>query len=196
MEEVKYIHCSACFELSVSRVCDIVLHSCFSLSCLFWSINPRLEWSGSICFSLLTCSSFWFTSLSLSALIYHIYCLVELYVLNSPVQPSTACSRPVQFLSCKRSRAQPQAHPLFLLAQSPGKQHVWRSGIQTGSSLAQAAVNYIKETQECHTLHSPGPGSACCTMPGLTYHSDRAHIPTETSVCVCVSSIVQGPLLL
>lgn len=40
-----------------------------------------------------------------------------------------------------------------------GKQHVWRSRTQTGSSMAEPAMNYIMETQECHMFFSPGQGS-------------------------------------
>lgn len=40
-----------------------------------------------------------------------------------------------------------------------GKQYVWRSRSQTGSSSAEPAMNYITESQECHMFYSPGHGS-------------------------------------
>lgn len=87
-EEVKYIHndCSACFELCFLSL----LYSC-TLLCTVLLILIHQFLFRVVGFNLFYFADqllFSFTSLSLSVLIYHIYCFVILYPLSSPVQPS------------------------------------------------------------------------------------------------------------
>lgn len=122
----------------------------FPLSCLLWSINFQVQ------FILLR---------RLAPLLIYLVVLIcfdpsallsgQLCALNSQVQPSPPYSR-LAFVRHFDAHSE-----IIPISNGPlsGKQYVWRSRTQTGSSLAELAMNYITETQECHMFYSPGHGS-------------------------------------
>lgn len=99
----------------------------------------------------------------------------------SPSQPAVLQTRP------ELARL-PDAHSEILpISNGPlsGKQYVWRSATQTGSSLAEPALKHRSATCSTHQVTGPHQRS-CFPEEGHTYIYPQKPVCACECVCACV----------